>query len=376
MSQSLCTIAVKRLARQQRTEKAEIQRALWRARNLRQSASGGGGGGGGNKRRKRRQLTQSAALASLDPSASAATSAATSATADEAAQSSARLREPIAVDVMERVDMAALEWIDRHRDRLFPSKGEATRFRRYAEMAREAGGEYRVRFAQRDHGVGRMYAENGMSLANLNRSVRAALARRYVDVDMSHAHPRIALIMAQRNGLATPQLRRIVAQREEVYKLFPCKRHIAKRMILSTLMGGSAMTVLREERMEHLRAALPAFAHEFANEIKRVRRFVFRNFTQLHCAIGAHKSNREASCLSFFLQEEELKVLLAARQFFIDNEREVGSLIYDGLLVAKDSARPVDAALLSALRSYVLEKTKYDIPFTVKEFSSPYEGCP
>ena len=316
------------------------------------------------KRLKGTHLTVSAAAMSMETAATISSKV------------ERRLREPICIDVLERVDLEALNWIDLHRKRLFKSQGEATRFHRYADMVRDSGGEYRVRFAQRGHGVGRMYAEKSMSLTNVNRRARASLAKAYLDVDMSNAHPTILLATAQRHGWNAPELQRVVARREEVYTLFPCARKIAKRIVLSTIMGGSAMTVLRQENLEHLRVKMPAFAGKFAQEIKMLRRFIYSEYKALHCAISPEKTNPEASCLSFFLQEEELKVLLSAREHLLEQRREVGPLIYDGLLVLKEEERPLGAVQLAALRSHVHKQTKYDIPFTVKEFSGAFDGCP
>lgn len=367
---NLCELAIFRVDKDRREICKRAAQAIENARKYRHLAlengdtSSASGYRGKAKRSKNSHLTTSAAATSMESSASAPLAI------------QKRLREPIAIDVIERVDLVALNWINKHRTRLFKSQGEATRFERYAEMAQASGGEYRVRFRQRAHGVGRMYADGSMSLANINRRARAGLAKAYADIDMSNAHPTILLATAQRHGWATPELQRVVARREEVYALFPCARKIAKRIILSTIMGGSAMTVLRKENLEHLRFKMPVFASKFAHEIKMLRRLIYDNYRQLHCAIGADRRNPAASCLSFFLQEEELKVLLTAREHLLQQEHEVGPLIYDGLLVVKDEKRPIGAVQLAALRTNVHKKTKYDIPFTIKEFTGGFEDCP
>ncbi len=296
--------------------------------------------------------TMSLSLSSRDSNGSDAASSAT--------------RTPIQITVIEEVDEASLRNLLTKDQAFFGAKSTETKFRNYARTMLACGCRRELLYRQKAHAVGRMQS-NGVSLTTLNRSLRVPLAGKlYTEVDAANAHPVILLSTAERNEWPCKALKHYVDNREEVLQSFPSGREHAKIVVLAILMGGKPLTSLASRGVSTKGLVVPHFFKTLAREISQLRSYIYRANYELHHAIGQAVRSREISCMSFFLQNEELRIMLAAHAFLTERNWTIGAFVYDGLLVKLRDGTGPDSELLRELGEHVAAETSYHLKFESK----------
>jgi len=285
--------------------------------------------------------------------------------------SAAPLPAPRVLELEERVDMAMLERIDARRAELLPH-GEAGRFRTYAAEMRAGNGVRKVVYRQAAHAIGRVYADGALSLANFSKPLRSALARElYVDIDIPNAHPRILLALARKHGWPAACLERYIEQRDAVIGELPYPEPVSKQIFLAIVMCGSRHSVLRRAKLRD--AGTSEFAERFKAEVNELAKRIHGQYTDHHRAIRANSERPYASCLSFVLQDIEMRAIVEACDYLEAHDWDIGALIHDGFLVRRRDAEllQIDAELLGDMRAHVLRELGVDLPFAVKEWPEP-----
>jgi hypothetical protein len=285
-------------------------------------------------------------------------------------------KQPVVGDLVltERVDRAALEWIDARRHTLM-KPGTATLLHKYANEVRasEDGCSRVVAYKRSEHGVGRFYPIGSLGLASLKRRVRGTLARAiYYDIDMSNAHPSILLHLVERCGGAAPCLRRYVEKRDEVLAELPYEPSVAKCIYLATINGGGHVKVLKKANVPS--RGISVFADSLKDEMRTVARLIYDSNKHLH-GVAKELRGRDAhlAVMSYAMQEVEMRITMSAIEFLRSEQWIVGAVIHDGFLTERRADAKLDAATLQRVSDHVFADTGILTPFEIKTFAELYD---
>lgn len=317
-------------------------------------------------KRRRTKQREAAARRELFSSASTLSLSLSSRDSNGSDAASSVTRSPIQVTVVEEVDEQSLRHMLTKDLAFFGTQTTETKFRNYARKMLAHGCSRELLYRQKDHAVGRMHSD-GVSLTTINRSLRVPLAGKiYTEVDAANAHPVILLETARRNEWPCSKLKYYVENRESVLQSFPSGREHAKVVVLAILMGGNPLSALATRGVSTKGMVIPHFFTSLRREIAHIRSHVFRAHPELHHAIGPAVRSPEISCMSFFLQNEELRIMLAAHAFLVANSWTIGAFVYDGLLVKLHNGVGPSDELLCKLSAHVAAETSYNLTFESK----------
>ena len=277
--------------------------------------------------------------------------------------------EENAIEVTEFVDVRKLKLLyERRREFLPADKGQQTIFFNYYNKTMAANGQRRVMYLQKDSGnkFGRYTPQNGTSLQNIRREVRATLARDlYWQLDITNAHPWILISLAENQGWQTPHLRNYAEHREEMLAKFGLPRDVAKQAMLILMYGGNVK--------EHIGRHPPLFVGEMKRELVSLAKRIYENFPDLVKRLKSDTLDRHTRLYSFLskvLQDREAKCLQIAVKFMKEEGWQPGALIHDGLLVLKRSdGAVIDKALLDRIAARIEDESGLkNIHFELKQF--------
>ena len=202
-------------------------------------------------------------------------------------------------------------------------------------------------------GWGRYYGCKG-SLEQLEKEVRGTLCRDYYhDIDIVNCHFVLLTQFARlKYGIDLPEVDKYIAKREEFLAQIGGSRDNAKMEVIRILYGG----VTDNEFLLPLSKETRGFSKALSTK---------QEFLELFASCKSEK-NVYGSFLSFILQNEERKCMLAMRESLMAAKWSVDVLAYDGVMVRKDPALTLD---LRVTEEYVKTKTGYSIDLVTKEFS-------
>ena len=203
-------------------------------------------------------------------------------------------------------------------------------------------------------GYGRFYGTKG-SLETLERECRGTLCSDYYhDIDIVNCHPVLLVQYAKRLGKTLPEVERLVDNRDAFLSAVGGSRDDAKTEIIRVFYGGKN-----------------------TNEYLAPLALEVRNFTKFLSGVEEHaelwkysktQDNIYGCYLSYILQTEERKCMLAMKSSLEAGGWSVDVLAYDGVMVLKRDA-DLDAAMRAAEKA-VMQATGYDIKLTNKPMSS------
>ena len=215
--------------------------------------------------------------------------------------------------------------------------------------------------------LGRWCALRGVGLQNLPRDIRNALAHKYYhDVDMVNAQPTILLQYCERRGYDCKALARYINEREallqELMDYLDIKRWEAKQRVVSILFGASADDLT------------PFFKDQLLPEVRKVMANVWTEHKSTMRFL-ANKPNYQAKALSYVLQTEERKCLMAMDRALSKRGRSLDVLMHDGGMVLKlPGETELPQSLLPELQRDIHEETGYDVTLAVKPMETSLEG--
>ncbi len=283
------------------------------------------------------------------------TSAASSSTASTSKRRRTRApAQPPAAPVHTFTERIAPDLLRELETQLPAETRDGSDLRRYAATL-DAHGAKQVHYAPQQHGVGRLYAHDGVSLVQLTRSVRRLLCEpSMLDIDVVNAHPSMLLQLAERNDWPCAALREYVDDRDTVLASIDVERAKAKRLVLKLLFGGAPGEY-----------AAQRFVRRLYGELRSIRASVWREQSELRAIIESlGRTHSKASCLSFLLMQNERAVLDAVVEQLTGAGWTVAALAYDGLMVyRRDDCEQPDFAALAA---HVHERTGFRLDFCVK----------
>ena len=205
-------------------------------------------------------------------------------------------------------------------------------------------------------GFGRCYGTKG-SLETLERECRGTMCREYYDdVDVVNCHPVLLHQLAQRNyQVEMPEVEKYCDNRPEYLAKISKDKDEAKQAVIKVFYNG---------KNEH--PHLEPLSKEIRNFIKKhlMEDEVYRD---LLAYVRKQENNTYGSFLSHILQTEERKVMMAMRQYFMDQGFSVDVLAYDGVMIRKGK-KALEETILRSAEEFIYRATGYRIDLIVKPF--------
>ena len=212
-------------------------------------------------------------------------------------------------------------------------------------------------------GFGRLYGSKG-SFETLEKECRGTICKEYYhDVDIVNCHPVLLLQFVAHKGLPfkMEETERYVFGREaylaEVMKENGITRDEAKQAIISVMYG----SLVNKN----------SYLFNLSTEIRKLSGFLLASaeYKDLANAVKNEK-NMYGSFLSYILQTEERKCMLALKAHFERQRWSVDALCYDGVMLRKREGAACDDALLRGAEEFILAEAGYKVSLVTKEFSS------
>jgi hypothetical protein len=205
-------------------------------------------------------------------------------------------------------------------------------------------------------GWGRYYGTKG-SLEQLEKECRGTLcADFYHDIDIVNCH---FVILAQfarsKYQKDLPEVERYVTDRDSFFREIGGSRDDAKAEIIRILYGG----LCKNEFLMPLSAETRAFSKFLSNQDE---------YKELFNACKS-EDNIFGSFLSFILQTEERKCMMAMKTSLEILGWKVDVLAYDGVMIRKNDKLDLTAAM-KACEEGILAATNYSVSIVHKEMSS------
>jgi len=208
-------------------------------------------------------------------------------------------------------------------------------------------------------GYGRLYGSKG-SFETLEKECRGTVCKEfYHDIDVVNCHPVLLVQFAKTNyDVELPEVEKYVNNREAYLKNVMVENSVtrdeAKQAIISVLYGG---TVNQKSCLYDLCQEVRSFSKKL---------FQMPDYADLARAVKS-RDNIYGSFLSFVLQTEERRCMLAMKTFMEKDGWSVDVLCYDGVMIRKRDGHVPD---LRSCEKFVCEETNYKIDLVSKEFSS------
>jgi hypothetical protein len=237
---------------------------------------------------------------------------------------------------IEKPNEYVLEYILNNSNSLFSDLSEDDKFDRINQLKRYKNkmkkGIVDVSYCQRGAiFLGRTYTK--CALQNMKKDIRNSLTiSKYYDIDIENAIFSIMRNYAKNNNLDTPNLKKYVAQRQQL--LSNCIFN--KEDIISYINGGPQpmntpeWLLKMKKEFETIEDWIYLKNPEFVKWIKKKMKREGKT------------TNERGIVLSHFYQMEEKKVIDLAIQFLESKKYIVGSIIHDGFLIEKDERIKID----------------------------------
>jgi hypothetical protein len=213
-------------------------------------------------------------------------------------------------------------------------------------------------------GYGRLYGSKG-SFETLEKECRGTIcADFYHDIDIVNCHPVLLVQFAHQRYPDYPllEVQRYNQDREaflaEVMKENQVDRDMAKQAVISVLYGG---LVSKDSVLWPL-----------SQDVRTFSKMVFNNDPEFKSLAAAVKNEKNiyGSFLSYILQTEERRCMLALKKHLEDKGWSVDVLCYDGVMIRKREGLACDKQLLADCSAAIKDVTGFCVSLTSKEFSS------
>ena len=229
-------------------------------------------------------------------------------------------------------------------------------------------------FSKQLETYGRLFPQNA-SLASLPREIRNTIAGDvYYDVDMSNAHPKLLSQYCAKNNIKCDVLDHYVANRETVIneicqenKRYDVSPGQIKNSILTIINGGNGGDFKISKTPE-------TFIYKLKAEVQNIHNLVCKLNPKEYKQVQRRKEfNPEGTMMNIVLCKLEHQLLINAVAFMTTEGYNVDVLIFDGFMVRKNKDL---GDVLDRLKSYIKDKTDYNMDFVVKEMSDKIDLSP
>lgn len=242
-----------------------------------------------------------------------------------------RLTERVDVRLLDRL-LALPRLAKKHVDCL-------TRYREHVG----ADGSVAVCYRAKQHEMGRVYADNAVSLGAMTVEARGALcAAAMLDVDIVNAHPTLLVGVCRQEGWPCPALAAYVADRDASLRAIDAAdTAAAKRCVLKLVFGGGLGAQYADN----------ATARRLHAELRQLRDRVWQRFAEFRREAERHnRGYARATCLSLLLRFWENRCVLAAAEHLEERGWQVATLVFDGVMVYRRADRDIDDELAGLAR--------------------------
>jgi len=257
--------------------------------------------------------------------------------------------------LIEKPNEYVLEYILNNSNSLFSDLSEDDKFDTIKQLKtyknKMKKGIVDVTYSQRGATFeGRTYTK--CALQNMKKDIRNSLTiSKYYDIDIENAMFSIMRNYAKNNNLDTPNLKKYVAQRQQLLS----NSILNKADICSYIMGGN-------QPMN-----TPEWLLKMKQEFETIEDWIymknpkFVDWIKKKMKREGNINNERGKVLSHFYQMEEKKVIDLAIQYLESKKYIVGSIIHDGFLIEKDERIKIDIEELNEFMSVRNHKVKFII---------------
>ena len=228
---------------------------------------------------------------------------------------------------------------------------------------------------------GRMFSV-GSSLQSISKKIRGCLAKGlYTDIDLVNCHIVILNQFCKKNKILCPCLDDYILDREpklkELMETLEIDRDLAKTIPLSIINGGGGSVSVKGDdykdyQIMYGKGQEPTWLSGIRNEMLNA----FKVFTStargkkiLDKVSKSKQWNIEGSVMNLLFCEEENKLLVCLYKYLKSHNIEVGTFVFDGLMIKNLSLKGVDVdGLLRDLEKELFSKLGYTMKLSTKEF--------
>jgi hypothetical protein len=207
-------------------------------------------------------------------------------------------------------------------------------------------------------GYGRLYGSKG-SFETLEKECRGTICKEYYhDIDVVNCHPVILVQFAKtKYNVELPEVEKYVENRETYLKNVMTENSItrdeAKQAIISILYGSSCSP--------------QSFLYELSQEVRGFSKKLFLTEEYADLAkVCKGQDNIYGTFLSFVLQTEERRCMIAMKECLQGEGWSVDVLCYDGVMIRKREGKVCD---LQHCEKAIQDCTNYKVSLITKEFS-------
>jgi len=205
-------------------------------------------------------------------------------------------------------------------------------------------------------GFGRLYGNKG-SLETLEKECRGTLCNDYYhDVDIVNCHPVLLVQFAKsKYNKDLVEVEKYVDNREEYLKATGLPRAEAKQSIIQILYGGKT----ENDKLKPMKKEVQMFSKFLSTQSEYTELFEY----------AKTKDNIYGSFLSYILQTEERKCMMAMKKYFEKVGWSVDVLCYDGVMIRKRDDAEATEDLLTETSESIQTETNYKVVLDYKPFS-------
>ncbi|CAC5381962.1 unnamed protein product [Mytilus coruscus] len=251
------------------------------------------------------------------------------------------------ITLREVIDARKLEYIVSHPDdfhlgsrhingQKIDKNGQLTLLKNCLEQVNEKG-ERLMNYYQINK-FGRYWTEGDIGIQNMSRKIRHTLCQDFVyDIDMKNAHPTLLSWYCHDNGINCTGLDAYIANREEyMADWMMCTGNIRDEVKAHLL-------AIINRRKVNLEPEDPEWYKEFYNGMRYISDSIVKLRPDLYELAKKSKNrkgtdyNIEGTTVNYVMCSLENKSLMTAFDYLTEQGIEVGSLLFDGLMIYKDN---------------------------------------
>ena len=291
------------------------------------------------------------------------------------------LNEPVDMEVLELLLNSTLLRKETKKNGEF-REDERELLNKYKNIIKREGDNQfaKVKYV-REKWCGRVGAERGVGLVNMRSVVRHTLAKAvgFKDIDLKNCHPELLVQLCKKNGYEISILKGYVDDRDAFLKkmiddIQGVNRDMAKQLVIRLIYLGTLQNWAFDNgiNLHDIPEWLIEWSDSLLKELEIVAKLIIDINPKLvkEVSKGSHSStwNRDASVMSFFLQEWEERVLEIIYVYCVNNSHinnNIAVLCYDGIMLKETDAPD---CIFEKLSSEIKKQTGFQLELVYKEF--------
>ena len=237
---------------------------------------------------------------------------------------------------------------------------------------------FKVEYRTRGLDIGRQYAEGSLSLQNFKKNIRETLVYdTHDDIDIDNCHFVLLTQYCEKNNIVCKEVNDYVNFRnkklQELMDTFKISRKVAKQFVIIILYGGKIDYFCQTQGFD-LSVELPRWVVAMEEEMGKITKMVCSLNEQIYNGVKKLRKdeykNKEASCLSYVLQQIEDDIIMNVVTKLHNMGFVVDTLCCDGVLIRKNN---ITEDTLEEVSSYCYDRTGYNVNFSIKPMERHYE---